>query len=299
MRADSAQLPGSIKGRVCVVTGATSGLGFATAMRLAEMGASVVLGGPTEAEVHGARERIAKAVPEADLHFGVGDLSDLAEVRRLGTRLLSRFPRIDVLVNNAGVYRSRRHITNDGFELTFAVNHLSHFLLTHLLLPSLLEAAGRVINVTSEWHRYAKLYRPVEAIARGEGLYMGWRAYADSKLAGVLFTAELARRFEADALSTVAVHPGTLATRLGHGTFAPVGLILRLLKPILEAPSIGGDALVYLTQAPRESLHGEYYHKEFTRTPAPSMKDVGLARTLWNESASLVGLQDRPTSSGS
>lgn len=280
-----------MKGKVCVVTGANSGVGFATVLTLARLGAQVVLVCRTRARGETALKRIVKRVPSADLSLAVSDLASLEQVRRLGSQLAANFPGIDLLVNNAGVYRAGLEQTEDGFERTLMVNHLSHFLLTHMLLSSLLRAGGRVINVSSNGHRGAKLTRaPLEEIIRGHGGYSGVRAYCDSKLANILFTAELARRYPADRLSVVALHPGVLATRIWNRNLHPLSLFMRLFKPFMGRPSVGGDAVVYLAQAPAEEVHGRYFDKKKRSEPAPMAQDPNLARDLWNVSAALVGL---------
>jgi NAD(P)-dependent dehydrogenase (short-subunit alcohol dehydrogenase family) len=227
------------------------------------------------------------------LHLEIAELSSLEEVRQLGSRLRSEFPKVDLLVNNAGVYCARRHLTEDGFERTFAVNHLSHFLLTHLLWPSLVGAGGRVINVSSEGHKSARLTRaPLEEIIRGRGRYNGWRAYGDSKLANILFTVELGRRCRPGDLSAVAVHPGVLATRIWNSNANPLSLLMRLFKPLMGKPSVGGDAVVFLAQEASATVHGRYFAKKRRSEPAPAALDRGLAKNLWNVSRELVGLSD-------
>jgi NAD(P)-dependent dehydrogenase (short-subunit alcohol dehydrogenase family) len=183
-----------MQNKICVVSGANSGVGFEAAKRLALLGAHVVLVCRNDERGQATRARIASEFAAADLRVAHADFASLTQVRQLGTVLNGDYPRVDLLVNNAGAAFGRRKITPDGFESTLAVNHLSHYLLTQLVMPSLLSASGRVINISSEAHRRAKLYRAaLEEIIRGGGPYNGWRAYSDSKLANILFTKELAR----------------------------------------------------------------------------------------------------------
>ncbi len=276
---------------IAIVTGANVGVGFATATALARAGACVVLVCRNAKRGAQATDRISRKISAANLQVATAELRSLSAVRALGTELAADYPKIDVLVNNAGVYRVRREITEDGFEHTFAVNHLSHFLLTHLLTASLTRAHGRVITVGSEAHRGAKLTRaPLERIMRGEVRHRAFLAYSDSKLANHLFTAELARRHRANELASVTLHPGVLATRIWNRNLDPVSLFMMLIKPLLGRPSVGGNAAAFLAQEPADRIHGGYYEKQKRSTPSPSATDPGLARELWDISSRLVGI---------
>jgi NAD(P)-dependent dehydrogenase (short-subunit alcohol dehydrogenase family) len=276
--------------KVCVVSGANSGVGFEAAKGLAGLGAHVVLVCRNDARGQETRVRIRDEVGTADLRVAHADFARLAQVRQLGTVLSGDYPEIHLLVNNAGTFFMRRKLTADGFERTFAVNHLSHFLLTQLVLHSLLAAAGRVINVSSEAHRRASLYRAaLEEIIRGGGPYSSWRAYSDSKLANILFTQELARRYQPDQLCSVAMHPGVLATRIWNRNLNPASLLMRAFKPFMGKAAIGGDAIVYLAGEPREAVHGLYYEKRKLSQPAKAAHDKELAAELWRVSSELVG----------
>ena len=280
-----------MKDTIAVVTGANVGVGCAAATALARVGSRVVLVCRNPTRGQQAKDRISKKVPTADLQAATAEFRSLAAVSALGTELAADYPKIDILVNNAGVYRVRREITEDGFEHTFAVNHLSHFLLTHLLTTSLRRARGRVITVGSEAHRGAKLTRaPLEKIIRGEVRYRAFLAYSDSKLANHLFTAELARRHRANELAAVTLHPGVLATRIWNRNIDPVSLFMRLIKPLLGRPSVGGNAAALLAQEPADRIHGEYYEKQKRSTPSKSGTDPALARELWDISSRLAGI---------
>ena len=285
-------------GRICVVSGANSGVGFEAAKELARLGAHVVLVCRNNERGQQTARLIAEQVPSAELRVAHADFASLAQVRQLGAVLRGDYPKIDLLVNNAGTFFARRKITEDGFESTLAVNHLSHFLLTALVLPSLLAAAGRIINVSSEAHRRAQLRRTaLEGIMRGTGSYGGWRAYSDSKLANILFTRELARRYQADALSVVAMHPGVLATRIWNRNLTPASLLMIVFKPFMGRASVGGDAVVFLAREQADVIHGRYYDKQVVSEPAQPAQDRELAEELWQVSSELVGVQPNARSS--
>ena len=280
-----------MKNRVCVVTGANSGVGFETSLLLAELEAEVVLVCRDRGKGEGALRRIRDRLPSAKLRLEVTDLADLGQVRELGKVLSKDFQALDLLVNNAGVYRASLEKTGDGFERTLAVNHLSHFLLTHLLLAPLLAGAGRVINVSSEAHRRGKLVsESLEEQLRGNQRFGGWNAYSDSKLANVLFTSELSRRFQPHQLTTCAVHPGVLSTHIWNQNRSPLSLLMNVFKPIMGKPSVGGEAVVFLSRQPSEEIHGRYFNKKRLVPPSPLGQDSELARELWDVSWESVGL---------
>lgn len=278
-----------MKKETCVVTGANSGVGFEASLLLAGFGARVVLVCRDRSRGEAAVERIRAQVPEGDLSLELADLASFTQVRELGERLSRDNPEIDALVNNAGVYRAGLEKTEDGFEKTLAVNHLSHFLLTHLVLPNLLTARGRVINVSSEAHRRSSLsVAGLGAALRGDRPYKAWMTYSDSKLANVLFTSSLARRYSAEELAVCSVHPGVLATRLWNQNRNPLSLLMVLFKPFMGSGSVGGDAVAFLAKEPGHSIHGRYFNKRRAVDPSPAGRDEGLAEALWDLSRGLT-----------
>ena len=202
-----------MKGKTCVITGASSGIGLETAMRLGALGARLVLVGRNRDKGNAALTRLRMAVPgvAAEMHYA--DLSQPDEVRRLGATLLGAVPRLDVLVNNAGAIFGDRKVAPDGLELTFALNHMGYVRLTALLRERLIASApARVVNVASEAHRGAALDFADLQCSRH---YSGWTAYKRSKLANILFTSELARRLERTGVTANCLHPGFVATGFG------------------------------------------------------------------------------------
>jgi NAD(P)-dependent dehydrogenase (short-subunit alcohol dehydrogenase family) len=274
-------------GKVCVVTGATSGIGKAAALALAKQGAQVVLVGRDRARGEAAIGEVA-AVSAAPPQLEIADLSSMAQVRALADRL-GALDRIDVLVNNAGLVAGQRRVTPDGFEHVFAVNHLAPFLLTNLLLPKLTAAApARVVTVTSDAHTAASLDLDDPQLARGWGR---WRAYANSKLANILFTRELAKRLDSAKVVGNCAHPGVVRTRFGNEGGALLRVGFAFIRPFLISPERGADTIVYLATSPEVTGRtGGYYVKRQLREPSDAARDDETARRLWQLSEELTGL---------
>jgi retinol dehydrogenase 12 len=278
-------------GEVCVVTGATSGIGQATATALARLGAQVVLVGRDRGRGE-ATAAVLAAAGGSPPRLEIADLSSMAQVRALAGRL-GTLERIDVLVNNAGLMAGARRVTADGFEEVFAVNHLAPFLLTSLLLGKLTAAApARVITVTSGAHTAARLDLDDPQLERG---WESWRAYANSKLANILFTRELARRLEGTGVTANCAHPGMVRTRFGREARLPMRAAVTLARPFLLSPQRGAAAVVYLaTSAQVAGATGGYYVKRQRREPSQAARDDATARRLWQLSEELTGLTPAP-----
>ena len=276
---------------IYVVTGGNSGVGKSAARSLATRGAQVILLCRSRERGEAALDKLRRQTGNDLISLRLVDLAELDQVRAVGESLASELDHLDGLVNNAGVVRARREITSDGFERTMATNHLAHFLLTALLMRPLEAAGGRVVNVSSEAHRSGKLHRaPLEAILRGDIRYRGLQAYSDSKLANVLFSNELSRR-AGGTITSNALHPGTLATRIWNQNRTPLSLLTVALKPLMGSPDIGGRATARLaTDARLESVSGAYFNVEAPAEAAPAGRDPELARRLWQTSAELTGV---------
>ncbi|MGI8335958.1 SDR family oxidoreductase [Actinomadura scrupuli] len=278
----------SVVGGICVVTGASSGIGKAAARALTRLGATVVLVCRDPARGLAALEEVAVvAGPENPPQLEIADLSSLAEVRELAGRLAA-LDRIDVLVNNAGLTVGERRTTADGLELTFAVNHLAPFLLTTLLVDRLTASApSRVVTVASRAHHRARLDFDDLQQTR---LYSGRRAYANSKLANILFTRELAERLRGSGVTANCLHPGVVATGFARegGTLDRLGF--RLARPFLRSPERGADTVVQLATAPEVAeVSGAYFADRRQITPSAAARDQDSARRLWRLSAELTG----------
>lgn len=281
----------ALTGRTAVVTGANSGVGRSVTELLLAAGAAVTLVCRDRQRGERALAEVSAAHPGAAAALEIADLAALDSVRELGGRLQARPARIDILVNNAGAWRNRLELTQDGFERTLATNHLGHFLLTHLLLERLQDGA-QIVNVTSEVHRRADLRRaPLEEIVRGQAWKGGLRAYADSKLANVLFTVEAVRRWEGTGITVNALHPGALATRIWNQNPGAVGLLLGLVKLFLRKPQVGGEVVVGLVERPpQDRVSGRYFRVRTESAPMEQARDRELAAALWEQSAAWTGL---------
>jgi retinol dehydrogenase-14 len=281
-------------GRIVLVTGGTGGIGKATAIGLATMGAHVAITGrdPVRAQA-AAREIRAAAGGEVDVF--AADLSSQAEVRRLAGEALQRLPRIDVLVNNAGGYWSTRHLTPDGLERTFALNHLAPFLLTSLLLTRLEDSGpARVITVSSNAHATGRIdFDDLQ----GERSYSGARAYSQSKLANILFTYELARRLQASAVVANALHPGLVRTSFGaEDPGHAQRLLVPLIRPFMKAPASGAATSIHLASAADlVRVTGRYFVSSTPKTSSERSYDQAVATRLWQVSADLTGLNSPAT----
>ncbi len=280
-----------MEGRVCLVTGASWGIGKETALALARMGATVVMHGHDPGRSVAAADSVRRASPRDAVELVVADHSSQAGVRRLAAEVLDRHDSLHVLVNNAGVLRMRRTLTVDGLELTFALNHLAYFLLTRLLLDRLGEGApARIVNVSSGAHARARLDLDDLQNARR---FRGMGVYGQSKLANVLFTYELARRLEGSGVTANCLHPGLVATRLGSGTPGVIGRAMwlgtRLLKPFALSPAKGARTSIYLATSPEvEHVSGRYFVNGEATESSPASYDEESARRLWEASEQLT-----------
>lgn len=274
--------------RFVLVTGANRGIGRATTEELARRGARVLMVCRSRKRGEEALETIAREADARRLELLRCDLSVMSDVRDLASRVEAGYPRIDVLVNNAGVYSDERRTTPDGLELQFAVNHLAPFLLTNLLRSTLESSApARVVTVSSDAHRRARLDFDDLQLETG---YSGWEAYCRSKLANVLFTRELARRWEGTGVTANCLHPGTVSTRLLEEAFG----LARFARPLLKSPEEGARTPVYLAVSPEvEGVTGKYFRDCEPVEPSPAARDSEAARRLWEVSARLAGLTGR------
>lgn len=286
-----------MKGKTCIVTGATSGIGRSTALALARAGAELGLvcrdAGRAEATVRAIRDETGSTAVEVFL----GDLGSQAAIRKVADAILARYPRIHLLVNNAGVVNLQRITTADGIEQTFAVNHLAYFLLTLLLLDRLRESApARIVNVGSDAHKFVSGIN-FDDIGFANG-YKSMRVYGHSKLANLLFTTELARRLEGSGVTVNCVHPGAVATSLGKNNGSIATLLIRVLAPFFRTPDKGAATTLHVATSPAlEGVSGRYFASCREVVPAAAARDRAAAERLWDLSAHLTGL-DAPGASG-
>jgi len=274
--------------RTAVVTGASSGIGLYTALGLARTGMRVVMTGRDRARTEAARRFIIEHSGSDRVEIALADFSSLAEVRRLADQILAAASRLDLLVNNAGLMSPKYRFSFDGFELTFAVNHLAPFLLTNLLLDRLeASAPARIVTVASEAHRGQRINLGQLAQPRD------WRAlkvYGRSKLCNILFTRELGARLDGSAIVATCLHPGVVATAIGQRG-GPAELVWRLMKPFLTSAEKGAETSLFLATVPDPTpFHGGYVIGKSLARPDPTALDSGLSRRLWDESTRLAAL---------
>jgi NAD(P)-dependent dehydrogenase (short-subunit alcohol dehydrogenase family) len=274
---------------VAIVTGATAGIGFHTALGLAGADMQVMLVGRDPGRTERARPLVAERSGSRQIITALADFASLAAVRHLAETILAAHPRIDVLVNNAGLIGPRFQLSEDGYELTVAVNHLAPFLLTNLLLDRLRASApARIVTVASQAHRGARL-DPAE-LARPRD-WSSLSAYGRSKLCNILFTRALARRLDPRQVTATCLHPGVIATAIGDRAGSVAGFGWRLIKPFLISPEKGAATSLFLaTVADPTPFHGAYVIGRRIAEPDSAARDNRLAEDLWTESARLVGL---------
>ena len=279
-----------MKGKLCVITGATSGIGLAAARALAARGAMLALVGRDPARGKRALAELRSTVPSAAMALHIADLARLSEIRRLAGELRAAYPRIDILVNNAGAIFHKRLLTEDGLERTFALNHMGYFLLTQLLRDSLIAAApARIVNVASRAHRDAELDLDDLNLERS---FTGWRAYQRSKLANILFTRELAHRLVGTGVTANCLHPGFVASRFGDNNGVLFRWGIGVAKLFAITPAKGAETVVHLAASPEvAAITGGYFANLAPATPSSAAQNDETARRLWAASARIAGLQ--------
>jgi retinol dehydrogenase 14 len=280
---------GLMAGRTVLVTGGTGGIGLATAVGLAAMGARAAVTGRNRERAEAAARQVRSA-GGGDVDVFVADLSSMAEVRRLAEEVLARLSVVDVLVNNVGGYWRSRHVTADGLERTFALNHVAPFLLTALLLDRLKESpSARVVTVSSNMHAFGKMdFDDLQ----GERSYSGGRAYNQSKLANLLFTYELARRLDGTSVTATALHPGVVSTSFGAEDPARLQhLLLPVMRRFMKSPARGAVTSIHAASAPEiGTMSGQYLVKSKPKRSSKRSRDEAAADRLWRTSLDLVGL---------
>jgi NAD(P)-dependent dehydrogenase (short-subunit alcohol dehydrogenase family) len=286
-----------MQGKVCIITGANSGIGKATAMGLSRMGATVVMVCRDQARGEEAQKEIKELTGNDNIDLMIADLSSQASVRELAENIQQRYQHIHVLVNNAGLVNLTRQETTEGFEAMIAVNYLAPFLLTNMLLDKLKASApARIINVSSDSHEsgYINMHD-----LQSKQQYKFMRSYGQSKLAVVLFTYELARRLQGTAVTVNCLHPGFVATHIGQNGVGKVGrsIVKLIFSNLGISPEDGAKTSIYLASSSEvEGVSGKYYMKGIPVRSAPISYDETLQHQLWDETAKLVDLHAENTS---
>jgi NAD(P)-dependent dehydrogenase (short-subunit alcohol dehydrogenase family) len=287
------KLKDDMNGKICLVTGATNGIGKATAQALAQMGATVVIVGrnaPKTAQIVG---EIRSASGNKNVDSLLADLSSQQDVRRLADEFKSSYPHLHVLLNNAGGTFATRQLSVDGIEMTFALNHLAYFLLSNLLLDTIKSSApARIINVSSDAHSGGII--DFDNL-QGERSYSSFGPYGNSKLANILFTTELARRLEGTGVTVNALHPGLTSTGFGQNNPGFIMKIMGVLIPLIaRSPEKGAETSIYLASSPEvQSITGKYFVDCKVTQPAPQANDGAVAKQLWDVSAEMLHLADK------
>jgi NAD(P)-dependent dehydrogenase (short-subunit alcohol dehydrogenase family) len=281
-----------MKGKTVVITGATSGIGEVAALKLASMGARIVAVARDRARGEATLVRLRGVAPGIEHRVHYADLSLIAEMKRVAGDIAKTESRIDVLINNAGAMFESRRVTRDGLEQTFALNHMSYFVITQELHDLLIASApARVINTSSEAHRRNQLdFDDLQASKN----YTGFRVYGRSKLANILFTRELARRLAGTGVIANCLHPGFVNTRFGDEGTGWFSTGFRLVKKFAITPEKGAETIVYLASSPEASdVTGEYFYQCRPKTPTSEAQDDVAAKRLWEESEKLAGAPAR------
>jgi NAD(P)-dependent dehydrogenase (short-subunit alcohol dehydrogenase family) len=279
-----------MSGKVALITGATSGIGAVAARELARMGATVVVVGREGARAAATVAAIQRQTANPHVEALLADLSSQEQVRRLASEFAGRYPRLDVLLNNAGAVQYRHETTVDGLEMTFALNHLAPFLLTNLLMGRLLVTPqARVVTVASVAHLGMSI--PFDDLQHAHTPYRSFQVYGQSKLANIMFTYELARRLAGTTVTANALHPGFVASNFGMAPGGLVGLGLRLARIFAISAERGAQTSVYLASSPDvEGVTGQYFAKCRPVRSSRASYDVAAQRRLWDVSAELTGL---------
>lgn len=280
----------NMNGKVCLVTGGTNGIGKATAQALAKMGATVVIVGRDAQKAALVSKEIQESSGNPNVDWLLADLSSQQDIRRLASEFKNKYSKLHVLINNAGGTFMTRQLSVDGIEMTFSLNHLAYFLLTNLLLDTMLASSpARIINVSSDAHSGGKIEFDN---LQGERSYSGIGPYGNSKLANILFTNELARRLEGTGVTVNALHPGLVSTGFGKNNPGLLMKIMGVVIPLIaRSPEEGAETSIYLVSSPAvQNITGKYFVDCKVTQPAPQATDSAVAKKLWDVSAEMVHL---------
>ena len=276
-----------MNGKICLVTGATDGIGKVSARVLAEMGAKVIIVGRNPEKSAAVLTELKSVSGNENIYLLLANLAVMQEVRDLAEQVIGRYDRLDVLLNNAGGYFAKHEITSDGLEMTFALNHMSYFLLTNKLMGLLKSSVpARIVNVSSDAHYSVDIEFDN---LNGEQDYKAWKAYQKSKLANVLFTYELLKKVPAD-ITVNCLHPGFVATNFGNNNGGFVSPVLKIAKRISAIdPEEGAKTSIFLCSSPEiEEVSGKYFFKCQPKTSSRESRNMDTAKRLWQISSDIA-----------
>ena len=280
-----------MQGKTILISGATNGIGKQSALELAKMGAQIVIIGRNKAKTEETLREIQSSSGNKDVHALIADLSSMAEVRRVADDFKKQYARLDVLLNNVGGFFSERQESVDGYEMTFALNHLSYFLLTHLLLDRLkANAPSRIVSVSSEAHMMSPLNFDDLQSKQSYGM-AGFRPYGQSKLMNVMFTYELARRLAGTGVTANALHPGAVNTGFGKNNRGLMNIAMKIFTFFAIKVEDGAKTSVYLASSPEvEGVTGKYFDKCKQKQSSQVSYDEAAQKRLWEISEQLTGI---------
>lgn len=278
-----------MENKLCVITGANSGIGYETTKEIAAQGAFVVMVCRNEDKAEAARQQIISEIPDAGLSIILCDFASMDDIRRAAAEIAEQYEKIDILINNHGFIAKEYDTTVDGLEQTFGVNHIGYFLFTNLLLPQV-KAAGkaRIVNVASTAHRRGEFDPDNIQLKTG---YDNWKAYGNSKLFNILFTKELANRLKDTDVAANCLHPGVIASNFGQSSTLPVKLFYKLAGRFMKDNRQGAETTIYLATSPEvEEVNGAYFSNKKVATPSKIARDDEAAKKLWEISEEICGL---------
>ncbi|MBF0350589.1 MAG: SDR family oxidoreductase [SAR324 cluster bacterium] len=280
-----------MKGKICIVTGASSGIGQITALELAKLGAHLVMVCRNPEKGEQARLEIIRQSRNKDVELMLADLSSQRSIREMVESFKQKHSQLHLLVNNAGLIMTERQLTEDGLEMTFATNHMGYFLLTTLLLDLLKQSApARIVNVSSEAHHRGNM--DFDNL-QGEKYYNYFEAYGRSKLANILFTHELSKRLQGTEVTVNCLHPGVIRTGFGLNTSGLFKWLVKLAGPFLITPEKGAETSIYLASSPEvDGVSGKYFKRKKVATPRRLSQNDNVSKLLWDVSESLIKSMD-------
>lgn len=278
-----------IENKTILITGANSGIGKIAAFELAKMGAHIVMLCRNKEKAEPVKQEIMKLTSNDKVELVIIDLADLNSVKTAATEINNKYEKIDVLLNNAGGYFQERKLSTDGFEYTFAMNHLGHFLLTNLLLDKIkTNGEARIINVSSAAHNMGKINFD-DLMSKKE--YSGMKVYGTAKLANLFFTYELAKKLSDTNITVNALHPGVVNTNFGANAKGVMKIIITLMKPFMRSANKGAETSIYLAASPSvEGISGKYFIGKKEKPSSKESYDKEISKHLWEESVKLTGL---------